>query len=109
MVAATTTTTTLDVIICYSKNGSKLIKIFLPFIKTEWNTILRDVRLPTILMKINVFFVSLDIIFNASGVCLVCYCDFYKDITQRRVFAAAASAACMIVYEWRVIFCSSHL
>lgn len=32
---------------------------------------LRDVMLPTILMKINVFFVSLDIIYNASGVCLV--------------------------------------
>lgn len=32
---------------------------------------LRDVKLPTILMKINVFFVCLDIIYNASGVCPV--------------------------------------
>lgn len=40
-------------------------------IKPNGTRMLRDVKLPTILMKINVFFVSLDIIYNASGVCLV--------------------------------------
>lgn len=56
---------------------------------------LRDVKLLTILMKINVLFVSLDIIYDVSCVCVcVClgYCDFHKDVTY-----CASAVVCVCV------------